>query len=1003
MRLNHRAVGLHAKLMLALALVVVLLASASTYVLVERERERRLTELEGRATRIAELYSRSLAQPLSNLDRAAIGNQLAALAPNPEVLSFRVTAPGQGIVAEVGRRQAATSPGTTVRVRPIEFAPRPGVQTTRIGEIEVVLTRAVVEQAIADAQRTIVALVAGTVALLYLTTYVVLRRIVGTPVRRLQETLDRIAQGDLDADCPVQSGDELGRLALHVNAMGGRLRESLVRLRESEARYREIFENALEGIFQMDREGRIRHCNPALARLLGYASPAELMQASSIDCASPVPCRTGPFTRDQREMLFAALDDDGKIGGVELELVRSDGRPIWVQITARLRKREGDASGSQADVAAPEATELEGLVTDITSRKQALEDLREHRDRLEQAVLERTSELRQQARYLRTLIDMLPMWAWFKDTDSRYLAVNRATADACGLTIDGMVGKRDHELWPPELARAYREDDLRVMASHERRSQEEPWAASGATVWLETYKAPVIDEDGSVLGTVGVARDISDRKASESAREAALAEAERLARQRSQFLAQMSHELRTPLNGILGFAELLLRDEALGERQSRRLRVIEESGRHLLTLIDDILDLARVDAGKLELSPDRTNLPAFLQVVTDIVRVKAEEKGLAFDYRPDPDMPTTVWVDEKRLRQVLLNLLSNAVKFTDAGHVGLRVQSVPTSAGPGPSGAEGRAIARLRFEVHDSGIGMDETQQARLFQPFEQVAAVERRVNGAGLGLAISRELIRVMGSDIRVRSSPGHGSTFAFELDLPAAHAPAGTSPPRRDGPTGYAGRRRKVLVVDDVEPNRAVLDDLLTALGFDVVDAADGRQALSVAARERPDIVIMDITMPVMDGLESTRRMRLDPELAHIPVIATSAGAAGDVEQRSNAAGTHAFISKPISHEALLRIMGELMDLTWVHDESAPGQPRGDDAAADSLVPPPPDEMDVLRQLARVGNMRAIRERAQHVKELDPRYVPFADRLFALAEGCQSMAITTLVERCSVEDGTS
>jgi signal transduction histidine kinase/streptogramin lyase len=234
---------------------------------------------------------------------------------------------------------------------------------------------------------------------------------------------------------------------------------------------------------------------------------------------------------------------------------------------------------------------------------------------------------------------------------------------------------------------------------------------------------------------------------------------------KSTFLANMSHELRTPLNAILGYAQILLRDVLhLNQRQAGGLTTILESGQHLLNLINDILDLARVEADKLVLNPAEVTLARFMYLVTEIIRVRAEEKSLSFTYAASPDLPCAVVVDEQRLRQVLLNLLGNAVKFTDRGEVSLRVQRVAQT----PPGKDGAAMARLHFEVQDSGIGMNEEQLSHIFQPFRQVSEVQRRVSGTGLGLAISQQLISLHGSTIHVESAPGKGSRFWFELDLP-------------------------------------------------------------------------------------------------------------------------------------------------------------------------------------------------------------------------------------------
>ncbi|HJV61605.1 MAG TPA: ATP-binding protein, partial [Albitalea sp.] len=520
---------------------------------------------------------------------------------------------------------------------------------------------------------------------------------------------------------------------------------------------------------------------------------------------------------------------------------------------------------------------------------------------LEQRVEASTAELRQTQGYLRVLLDTLPLWAWFKDTGGRYLAVNRATAAACGLAVPDMVGRRDDGLSPPSMGPILQADDREVLARRERHTFEAALPDHGQPVWMEVYKAPVLADDGTLLGIVGVARDVSERKAAEAAREAALAEAERLARQRSGFLAQMSHELRTPLNGILGFVQILQREKSLTERQVRGLKVIGESGQHLLTLINDILDLARIDAGRLEFCPSEFQLAGFLDVVSDIARVKAEEKGLLYVLQADATLPAAVRADEKRLRQVLLNLLSNAVKFTDKGMVSLTVSAKPGRAGH----------SRLRFDVRDSGIGMTPAQQSRLFQPFEQVGEAKRREGGTGLGLAISQQLVRLMGGDIRVESEAGQGSHFGFEVELPVV-APS-TAPHAHGVPVGYVGPRKRVLIADDSASNRAVLVEALRQLDFEVDEAADGAQAVLRALLGHPDLVIMDIVMPVMDGIDATRAVRDSAGLSHIPVIACSGSADDGMRAACRAAGANGFLSKPVDLDELLELIRQCLRLEW------------------------------------------------------------------------------------------
>jgi signal transduction histidine kinase/CheY-like chemotaxis protein len=476
-----------------------------------------------------------------------------------------------------------------------------------------------------------------------------------------------------------------------------------------------------------------------------------------------------------------------------------------------------------------------------------------------------------------------------------------------------------------------------------------------------------------------------ERKEAEAARETALTEAVALARQRSNFLAQMSHELRTPLNAIIGYAQLLGHDrDNLTDRLAAGLATIHQSGQHLLTLINDILDLARVEAGKMELHPAAVHLDTFLRVLANIMRVKAEEKGLGFSYEIAPGLPSAVTVDETRLRQVLLNLLGNAVKFTDAGKVALRVLPAPSADGP-----TNEDSARLRFEVADSGIGMTALQLGRIFQPFEQVATAQRREGGTGLGLAISQQLVQLMGGDIVVVSEPGKGSTFWFEIDVPVASAaPAIVAP--QDTPMGYEGERKRLLVVDDVPQNRAMMLDLLQDAGFIVSAASNGLECLVLLDSFRPDLILMDVMMPVMDGNETMRQIRRTPGRGAIPIIAVTASASAEDERKSRDAGADAFLAKPVDNALLLRTIGALLSLKWVSRQPAAAPECGGDAG---MTIPPADEIEALWRLVQIGNMRQIRERASYLRGLDPAYAPFANRVDRLAQGYHSKQLAAFV----------
>ncbi len=430
-------------------------------------------------------------------------------------------------------------------------------------------------------------------------------------------------------------------------------------------------------------------------------------------------------------------------------------------------------------------------------------------------------------------------------------------------------------------------------------------------------------------------------------------------RAKSDFLAHMSHELRTPLNSILGYAQILRRDPTLGDRQRSGVSVIESSGEHLLTLINDVLDLSKIEAGKLEVEVDEFSLPSLLGNLADSERVRAEKRGLVFTYLAETPLPQTVRGDERKLRQILLNLIGNAIKFTERGSVTLRV---------GRDSATRRQCP-LRFTVEDTGSGIADDELRKIFRPFHQ-AGDRAAVEGTGLGLAITCRLVEVLGGEITVDSKLGEGSTFSVLLHLPEVEGSAATSEKTARTVVGYRGDRRKILVVDDKAANRAVLVGLLAPLGFELVEAGDGREALVRAADEAPDLILMDLVMPVMDGFEATRRLRRTPALAEVVVIALSASVFDHNRQRSRTAGCDDFLPKPVRVEALLEQLGIHLGLGWIYageEESEAEASLGADAVAQagesSASRLTSADAAALLELARRGDVQAISRRLDEV----------------------------------------
>jgi signal transduction histidine kinase/DNA-binding LacI/PurR family transcriptional regulator/FixJ family two-component response regulator len=471
--------------------------------------------------------------------------------------------------------------------------------------------------------------------------------------------------------------------------------------------------------------------------------------------------------------------------------------------------------------------------------------------------------------------------------------------------------------------------------------------------------------------------------------------AEAANRAKSAFLAQMSHELRTPLNGILGYAQILKR-KRLDADVTGGLTIIQQSGAHLLTLINDILDLAKIEAGRPELNPTVVHMPRFLNDIVGIIRARAETKHLSVAFEAPPDLPEWVRADETKLRQILLNLLGNAVKFTDQGQVTLRVRLAdqrPTTDERREDKETGRqgdirdanlplslllpfSQSAIRFEVEDTGVGIAPDQLERIFQPFEQVGELKRQVEGSGLGLAISCQLVRLIGGDLHVESELGRGSCFWFAVALPLAEVAGMATPAQERLIAGYRGARRTILVVDDIASNRAVLADMLQLLGFAVLEAEHGQQAIELAREAHPDLILMDRYMPVLSGLEVIQQIRRLPEVQGIPIIATSASVAAADQALSREAGYDAFLPKPIVWSRLVALFEQYLEVDWVYADGAEA------AEAPTALIPPQEELAALGELVAIGDILALQERAAQLEQRDPQWRAFARELAGLAD---------------------
>lgn len=688
---------------------------------------------------------------------------------------------------------------------------------------------------------------------------VLLARTIARPIGQMTRAAESMSHGGLNQAVDVPSQDEIGRLAQTFNLMTEKLRETVEGLRRSEDKYRSIFENAIESLFQTSLEGRFLSANPATASTLGYDSPDELVNGPP-----DLLLRSYVHVED-RETLIATMVDKGLVLGQEILFRRKDGQPIWVSISARLiRDPEGKPH------------HIEGFALDVSKRRWAEEELARHREHLEDLVGERT---------------------------------------------------------------------VALIEAKER--------------------------------------------------------AEFANRAKSVFLASMSHELRTPLNGILGYAQILKRGGDMTRAQSDAVDVIMECGTHLLALINDLLDISRIEVRKMVLNETDFLLSPMLRSVAEVVRVRAEEKGLAFAFEPLTPLPAEIRGDETRLRQVLLNLLGNAVKFCEHGSVALRVQVVSETV-PSESGQGG--TARLRFEVVDTGVGMTQEQIGRAFEPFVQVAD-SRRTEGVGLGLAISQALVKASGGVIEVESEPGRGSTFHFELELRIGQGGTVSLSGREDHVVGYHGPRRTLLVVDDDEFNRAVLVYMLAPLGFLLHEAEDGQDAVEKATLIRPDAVLTDLIMPRLNGYEAVRAIRRIPDLEKVVIVAVSASVFDRDHQESILVGCDDFLRKPVRLQELLDVLATHLKLDWLLADGGRGEAgerhRGSGADGERENMPSACDLQALHNLALLGDMRRIEDWADGLQEGIGKHAALAARVGELARACRANAILALVRQFMSEAG--
>lgn len=671
----------------------------------------------------------------------------------------------------------------------------------------------------------------------------------------------------VDTTLLIQDGKAVGLSSISRDISERKRSEE--KLKKSEEKYQSVVNNVKEVIFQTDADGLWTFLNPAWEEITGFTLDESIGQ-NFLNYVHP------DDRQKNYEKFVPLIERKKEYCRHVIRYLTKDGGFRWIEVFARLTLDDED-----------KIIGTTGTLSDITDRVIAEEEI-----------------IKSKAQ-LNAILDNIPLLSWLKNDSLRYIAVNEPFASSLHLKADDIVGMTDLEIFPESIAIKNIEDDLEVIKAGKHKFVELPIIIDGETKqWVESFKTPIFNENGEVIGITGLERDITERKKSEEELKKAREVADKANRAKSIFLANMSHEIRTPMNAILGFAELL-KNQISDKKQKDYLNGISISGNNLLRLINDILDLSKIEAGKIDIQNETVNVFSLLSEIRQIFSLKILEKELSFSIDIAQELPHYLFLDEMRLRQIFLNLVGNSIKFTNRGSVTVKIYCDNID--------NLKNTLNLYIEVIDTGIGIAKDEQSSIFEAFKQQEGQStRKYGGTGLGLTITKRLVELMNGNIFIESEVGRGTTFKLKFTEIKIASEKNKKQQIVGAFTDYVKFTKvKILLADDNEYNNIVVQGFLEEQDIKFIVAENGREAVELAEKEKPDLILMDIQMPELNGYEATKKIKKIEHLKRTPIVALTASVMYEDKEKIKKI-FDGYIRKPVSKRVIINELIKFLPYT-------------------------------------------------------------------------------------------